>query len=101
MAAARPAVVTAVGGVPEVVRNGETGFVVPPASSPALARGILTLLRDSALSATMGAAGQLTIRQRFSVERMAREYRGIYRTAVERGQYPGRGLPVGIGAVEE
>jgi glycosyltransferase involved in cell wall biosynthesis len=101
MAAARPAVVTAVGGVPEVVRNGETGFVVPPASSPALARAILTLLSDSALSATMGAAGQVTIRQRFSVEQMARGYQGIYRTALERGQHPLRGVPVGIGAVEE
>jgi glycosyltransferase involved in cell wall biosynthesis len=87
MAAGRPAVVTAVGGVPEVVQDGITGFVVPPASPEALASRILALLRDTALSAAMGAAAQARIRERFSVERMTGDYRAMYRTVLDQGRH--------------
>jgi glycosyltransferase involved in cell wall biosynthesis len=101
MAAGRPVVVTAVGGVPEVVQDAVTGFVVPPASPGALASRILALLRDTALSAVMGAAGQTRVRERFSVERMAGDYRAMYRTVLDRGQRPAQGVAERVGAVAE
>jgi glycosyltransferase involved in cell wall biosynthesis len=58
MALGRPAVVTAVGGTPEVVTDGEQGVLVPPRDPDALAEGLLRLLGDDALRARMGAAAR-------------------------------------------
>jgi glycosyltransferase involved in cell wall biosynthesis len=54
MSLGTPPVVTAVGGSPEVVHDGEHGLVVPPADPRALADGIVTLLRDDGLRARLG-----------------------------------------------
>jgi glycosyltransferase involved in cell wall biosynthesis len=50
----KPAVVTSVGGLPEVVRDGEEGFLVPPADPVALARQIISLLSDPTLLESFG-----------------------------------------------
>jgi glycosyltransferase involved in cell wall biosynthesis len=50
----KPAVVTSVGGLPEVVRDGEEGFLVPAADPEALARQIISLLGDPALLESFG-----------------------------------------------
>jgi glycosyltransferase involved in cell wall biosynthesis len=55
MALGRPAVVTGVGGTPEVVDDGAQGVVVPPRDPGALADGLLRLLGDTELRAKMGA----------------------------------------------
>ena len=52
-----PCVVTAVGGLPETVREGETGFVVPPGDVGGLASAIVALIRDSGLRHRLGHAG--------------------------------------------
>ena len=52
-----PCVVTAVGGLPETVRDGETGFVAPPGDSGALASAILELIRNPGLRHRLGIAG--------------------------------------------
>jgi len=52
-----PCVVTAVGGLPETVREGETGFVVPPGDVEGLASAIVALIRDSGLRHRLGHAG--------------------------------------------
>jgi len=57
MAAEKPAVATAVGGVPEVLADGETGYLVPPRDTEALAARIVQLLKDAALRRRMGSAG--------------------------------------------
>ena len=54
MAAEKPAVATAVGGVPEVVADAETGFLVPPHDPAALAARIVQLLKDQTLRRRMG-----------------------------------------------
>ena len=56
-AMARPVVATAVDGTPEVVRDGSTGHLVPPADPAALARALLDLLRDPDAARRMGQAG--------------------------------------------
>jgi glycosyltransferase involved in cell wall biosynthesis/peptidoglycan/xylan/chitin deacetylase (PgdA/CDA1 family) len=79
MALAKPVVATRVGGTPEIVREGETGWLVPPRQSAALAAAILTALRDPALAARIGAQGRDLVARRFGAShvaaRMADEYR--------------------------
>src|SRR6185369_8291313 len=58
MAMGLPAVATRVGGVPEVVEDGTTGFVVPPGDEAALRGALAGLVTEPALRARLGAAGQ-------------------------------------------
>jgi len=83
MAAGTPAVVTDVGGVPEVVRDGESGLVVPAADPDALASKIAMLLDDADLARDVGTAGQTRVRELFSVDRMVTQYRDVYRRALD------------------
>jgi len=78
MAAGIPPVVTDVGGMPEVIRDGETGFIVPPRNPEAMALKIRCLLEDSQVAATLAAAGQRQVRQRFSLEAMLAQYTSLY-----------------------
>lgn len=78
MAAAKPAVATAVGGVPEVVADGETGFLVPAHDASGLARRIVQLLKDEALRTRMGAAALARAREKFTVERMVEGTVAVY-----------------------
>lgn len=68
MAAGRPVIASRVGGVPELVVDGETGLLVPPAEPDALARAIVVLLDDPDLGARLGAAAALRARTMFSLE---------------------------------
>ena len=56
LAAGTPVIATHVGGIPEVVRDGENGLLVPPADVDALAAAIDRLLRDDVLRASLAAA---------------------------------------------
>ena len=66
MAAARPVVATDVGGAREAIIDGETGWVVPPRDSGALAARIIELLRDPARAREMGQRGHLVAAVKFS-----------------------------------
>ncbi|NSW58762.1 MAG: glycosyltransferase [Armatimonadetes bacterium] len=79
MAMGRPVVATDVGGVPELVRNGETGLLVPAADPELLANAINQLLDNEALARSMGAAGRLRVRESFSIEQMALRLECLYR----------------------
>jgi len=81
-AAGLPVVSSAVGGVPKVVRDGETGLLFPNGDEPALARALRELLADPAKSARLAAAGRAVARRDFSLERMASEYEALYRAAI-------------------
>jgi len=79
MAAARPAVVTDIPGLRDLVVEGETGFLVPPGEGPrALARAMLRLCEDPALRKRMGRAGRERLRTHFTVERMVRAHEDLY-----------------------
>lgn len=79
LASARPVVATAVGGVPDVVRDGEHGLLVPPGDAAALARAIEELLRDGARRAAYGAAGRAMARARFGADRLVADVERLYR----------------------
>ena len=78
MAAGLPVVGTAVGGLPELIEDGCTGYLVPPKNATALTGRLRELLVDADRRHAMGAAGQARVRQRFSAERMTAELAGIY-----------------------
>jgi glycosyltransferase involved in cell wall biosynthesis len=78
MAAEKPAVATSVGGVPEVVDDTKTGFLVPPREPRALATRIVQLLKDQELRRRMGRAGLERARRLFTVERMVQETAAAY-----------------------
>jgi glycosyltransferase involved in cell wall biosynthesis len=78
MALGKPSVVTAVGGVPEVVEHGEEGLVVRPRDPGALASALLTLLEDDALRAEMGRAAKKRA-EAFDIRKAVRRTEEIYR----------------------
>jgi L-malate glycosyltransferase len=79
MAAGTPIVGTRAGGIPEVIADGETGFLVEPRDHHAMARAIVRLLEDEALRRRMGDAGLARARAQFSAERMVQETLKVYR----------------------
>ena len=78
----KPVVATRVGGIPEVVRDGETGRLVAPEDPEALAEAIVTLLRDREMAARMGAAALPWARERFSVEVMVNAWASLLEATV-------------------
>jgi glycosyltransferase involved in cell wall biosynthesis len=78
MACGKPVVATRAGGIPEVVVDGETGFLVAPRDHDAMARAIVSLLKDEALRRRMGEAGRARARVRFSAERMVQDTLRVY-----------------------
>lgn len=78
MAAGLPVVATDVGGVPEIVHDGETGFLVAPRDPPALAERIGRLLDDPALARAMGERGRHRQQEAFSREAMVGAVTALY-----------------------
>lgn len=78
-AAGVPVVATAVGGTPEAVIDGETGFLVPPEDSEALAERINDLLSDRVLRLALGHAGRERMRRQFSFAAQAEQYLQLVR----------------------
>jgi glycosyltransferase involved in cell wall biosynthesis len=82
-AMARPVVATAVDGTPEVVREGHTGRLVPPADPPALARALGELLRDPDGARRMGQAGRDWVLARFGLDRQVEATARVYRSVAQ------------------
>jgi glycosyltransferase involved in cell wall biosynthesis len=78
MAMEKPVVATAVGGVPASVVPGETGLLVPPGESEALADAILWTLRRPEEAVRMGRAGRERAERLFSLARMAEDTAALY-----------------------
>ncbi len=82
MACGLPVVATAVGGNSELVDEGITGTLVPPADPKAMAHALLMYYQDSARAHTHGAAGRAKIEAHFSMSAMVRGYLGVYDTVL-------------------
>jgi colanic acid/amylovoran biosynthesis glycosyltransferase len=78
MAAGLPVVSTAVGGVPEMVQEGATGFLVPERQPLALAGALGRLLADPELARSLGAAGYERAAQLFAIEKSAQALRALF-----------------------
>jgi glycosyltransferase involved in cell wall biosynthesis len=79
-----PVVATRVGGVPDVVRDGEDGFLVEPGALVQLADRLELLATDPVLQARMGAAGRERVLSRYSVERLIDDVDRLYRELLAR-----------------
>lgn len=75
----RPVVATRLGGLAEVVADGETGFLVDPDDPAAMAQRIIALVSDPAGAERMGEAGKARARRMFSLDRYVRDYARLYR----------------------
>ena len=78
-----PAVVTDVGGLREIIQDGETGFVVPPNNPEALAEKICELLGDSKKREQFGKRGQEFVNSQYSEATILEQYLNFYRHVAE------------------
>jgi glycosyltransferase involved in cell wall biosynthesis len=78
MAAGRPVVASAAGGLGEAVIDRRTGLLVPPDDAAALARALAEVLRDTSLRDALGRAGPLRVAESFSAEQMVESYVRLY-----------------------
>ena len=80
LAAGRPVVATRVGGVPDVVQEGQDGFLVDPGATDDLADRLALLARDPALRERMGGAGRERVLPRYAVARLIDDVDRLYRS---------------------
>lgn len=78
MASELPVVLTAVGGNPELVRDGREGRLIPRADDQALATALLGLLDDRGMSRAMGAAGRRRVKESFRLDQTLDAYLALY-----------------------
>jgi glycosyltransferase involved in cell wall biosynthesis len=78
MAAGLPVVASRVGGISEIVADGETGLLVEPDDAESLAAALERLVDDAELRARFGEAGRQRAAERFSWDRAAAAYRAIF-----------------------
>jgi glycogen synthase len=83
MACGTPVVASRVGGIPEVVVDGETGWLVEPGDPAALAEALRTALVDPERARRMGEAGRRRVEAHFSWDRIAALTMDVYRQAIE------------------
>ncbi|MEM6934579.1 MAG: glycosyltransferase [Pseudomonadota bacterium] len=89
MASRVPVVATRVAGVPELVTDGESGFVVPPGDTESLVARLDLLLSDSDLRLRMGDAGRAHVVDQFNIDAEARWLAKILDSYATEGPYPG------------
>jgi glycosyltransferase involved in cell wall biosynthesis len=78
MSLAKPAVVTSVGGIPEMVEHERTGLVVPPGDPTALSQGLLRLLRTPVVAERLGEAARKRYQERYRPELMTRRLEDLF-----------------------
>lgn len=76
---ARPVVVTRLGGIPEIVQDGRTGFIVPPHDLDALIEKTAQLLSEPDLAHAMGQQARANVAENFGMDRYIREYQTLYK----------------------
>jgi glycosyltransferase involved in cell wall biosynthesis len=83
MAAGLPAAVTAVGGNPEIVLDGQTGWVVPSGDTAALLQAFEQAFGDAPTRSVLGQAGKARFEQHFTMPAMLNAYRALYASMLE------------------
>jgi glycosyltransferase involved in cell wall biosynthesis len=81
LAARRAVVATAVGGVPEVIEDGQHGRLLPPDDEDGLVAAVVALADDRETRRRLGHAGAVLVEERFGMERMQRALRDVYGVA--------------------
>jgi len=82
MAAGVPQIATSVGGSPEAIEDGRTGFLVPPRDPVLMAERVIQLARDASLRERMSRASKARFAALFGPDRLAREHEALYEEAL-------------------
>lgn len=88
MASGKPVVATATGGLPELIRSGENGLLVPVRNPAALARATAFLLRRPDVARDLGTRARDHVCQRYTAERMAEQTQNVYERVLSGKNYP-------------
>jgi glycosyltransferase involved in cell wall biosynthesis len=88
LAMGKPTVATRVGGIPEVIIPEESGLLVPPKDSRALAQAMTRLVQDQSLRDTLSRRGPQLVSARYSLEQMADAVEALYATIMETSPEP-------------
>jgi glycosyltransferase involved in cell wall biosynthesis len=83
MAAGLPVVASRVGGIPEVVRHGENGVLVPADDQDALADAVLGLMDRRDQAAALGAAARRDVARDYTIDRMVERFEDLYLAEIE------------------
>ena len=84
MACGVPVIAARVGGIPEVIQDGRTGFVCDPFDPSGMAERAIELLTDTARRDTMGRAAAEDVRSRFSADAVVPMYEAVYREVLDK-----------------
>lgn len=82
MAAGKCVIATRVGGVPEIIQDGQTGFLVSPKSATALANAIRHARENVRQTTMIGNAGRKRVEQVFDIQTIARQYQELYESGI-------------------
>jgi len=83
MALSKPVVASKSGGTPEVVLDNVTGFLIPPGSPEAISEKVIYLFENPQEAQKMGESGKERVIERFSLERMEKDYMNLYKNMFE------------------
>jgi glycosyltransferase involved in cell wall biosynthesis len=83
LALQRPVVATCVGGIPEVISQGETGLLAKPADAVSLAESIRQLIEDPSKALSIGKAGRTRVEEEFNAQIMAKRTMDMYETVLD------------------
>ena len=83
MACGVPVVASAVGGVPEIVEDGRTGFLVTPRNYEKIADALLKLMKNTKMSREMGKNGMSKVKKKFDISKNIRLLENIYNSLLE------------------
>ena len=84
MACGLPVVAYGVGGVPELVEHGKTGFLADPFDASSLCEHLTTILRNAELRQGMGRSARKAVTNSFTLDAQARLYRDLYARLIAR-----------------
>jgi glycosyltransferase involved in cell wall biosynthesis len=78
MACKVPVIATKIGGIPEIVEEGKTGFLIPPKNPIQIADAVKRLLKDSKMRKNMGAEGRKKVKEKFSIKDTVHKIENLY-----------------------
>jgi glycosyltransferase involved in cell wall biosynthesis len=78
MAMKKPVIASNVGGIPEIIVDGQTGILVPPENAEALRQALESLLENRDMRKKMGIEGRKRVEQMFSIDKNVRQTEQIY-----------------------
>ena len=82
MSMRKPVIATRVGGIPEVIRDGENGLLVPSHDAKSLSNAVIRLLTDESLRSVLARNGRATVESRFTLDNMAYATRRCYESSL-------------------